>query len=173
MASTPDPGGTGGPEDISELFGAYCTSARNCWAVGDYGMVGIQRELLNQVLHWNGRRWSKTSLFNPDGAGIGASNSLEGVTCTTAANCWAVGTYGSISGGGGVILNQAQRWNGHGWSLVATPDPGGTANGDNNFLTGVRCWSAALCWAVGDQQPMGQSGINEALRWNGRHWLVG
>jgi hypothetical protein len=171
LITTPSPGGTA-TGDFSHLAGLSCTSASNCWAAGSYGSEGTQFTALNQILHWDGRQWSQVTTPNPDGTSAGAGNLLAGVACTSAGNCWAVGDYGSIGGGAGTVLNEALRWNGTNWSLVTTPDPAGTGNGETNMLNGVRCASANSCWAVGTQIP-GQYDLNEALQWNGSNWSIG
>jgi hypothetical protein len=167
--ATPDPGGTASG-DFSLLQSVSCPSPGSCWAVGAYGSHGIQSTSLNQALHWNGRKWSRVATPDPDGTGGGASNLLFDLACTSSASCWAVGGYGTILSSQGVQLNQALHWDGGKWSLVPTPDPGGTANLDTNFLSGVRCTSAASCWAVGDSQQAGRARVNQALHWNGSRW---
>lgn len=170
--STPNPGGTGAKGDISELIGLGCTSASNCWAAGEYGNFGTMT-FLNQLLHWNGKKWSKAPTPNPDGIGTGASNNLEAVNCVSPASCWAVGSYGSISGSTGEVLNEALRWTGKKWSLATVPNPAGTANQDQNFLFSIRCTSPHYCWTVGEQEKSGGSDLNQALHWNGAKWSVG
>jgi hypothetical protein len=171
QARTPDPGGTASG-DFSALNAVSCPSPASCWAVGGYGSSGSSFTALNEVLHWNGRTWSLASSPDPDGTGAGASNFLSDVVCTSAANCWAVGNYGSTRGGG-VILNQALHWDGTAWSQAPTPNPAGTVSGALNFLRGVRCASPASCWAVGRDAPAGQSDRNQSLHWNGSTWSVG
>jgi hypothetical protein len=167
---TPNPDGTGG-NAVNTLSGVTCTAASDCWAVGDYGSESSTSiTLLNQALHWDGAQWTLVSTPDPDGSGTGAQNGLFGVTCTSPTYCWAAGVYGFISGGEGIVLNEAMLWNGTTWSLASTPDPGGTANGDVNELRSVRCASASLCWAVGDIQPNGGGEANQALRWDGTTW---
>jgi hypothetical protein len=170
QVTTPNPG-VG-----NALNGVACASPVSCWAVGTYttaGSPGSPGANLDQALHWNGRRWSQVRTPDPDGTGGGAVNELSDVTCTSPAGCWAVGDFGTISGNTGIIENQVLRWNGRTWSLVHSPDPGGLANGDSNFLDRVRCASAASCWAVGYGAPAGQANRNQALHWNGRKWTTG
>jgi len=167
---TPDPGGTRAGAN-SMLSDVACTASANCWAVGLY--VNGNGASLNQALHWNGRTWSRVLTPDPNGTGAGASNTLNGVTCASPANCWAVGSYGFIRNGTGVQVNQALHWNGRTWSLVATPDPAGTASGDASELFSVRCIRSASCWAVGDSQRKGGSDLSQALHWNGTRWSTG
>jgi hypothetical protein len=163
---TPDPGGTGAGA-ISTLNDVACTTSANCWAVGLY--VTGSGASLNQALHWNGTRWSRVPTPEPNGA----SNTLNGVTCASPANCWAVGSYGDIHSGTRVQVNQALHWNGLKWSLVATPDPAGTASGDASELVSVRCIRPASCWAVGDSRRKGGPDLSQALHWNATRWSTG
>ena len=95
----------------------------------------------------------------------GSAAGLEGVFCTSAASCWAVGYFER----NGAWLNETLRWDGHHWSRVAAPSPGGTANGDTSELFGVRCTAAKNCWAVGFYEQHGVQ-LDEALHWNGKSW---
>ncbi len=167
QARTPTPGAGGA------LTGVGCASPDTCLAVGNYSTAGSPGATLNQALHWNGRKWSPVATPDPDGTGEGAVNELTDVTCTSLASCWAVGQFGTISNNVGLIVNQALHWNGRTWSLVPTPDPNGLANGDSNFLNGIRCASAASCWAVGYGAPAGQANRSQALHWNGTKWTAG
>lgn len=160
------------PGNSSVLNGVFCTSAANCWAVGTY-TPSAGNGGRNEVLHRNGRKWSQQTTPDPDGTGTGAGNQLFAASCTSATSCWAVGYYGSISGGTGVVLNEALRWNGRKWSLTTTPNPAGTAKLDENQLLGVRCSSASRCWTVGGQDKSGDSEVSQALHWNGTRWSTG
>jgi hypothetical protein len=165
----PNPGGTG-DADVNEFISVTCSSASRCWAAGTYGNLASPATFINEIFRWQGSKWSKVPVPNPDGTGGGAQNELFAVYCGSAANCWAVGSYGSISGGVGTILNEALHWGGSKWRLVATPNPAGTSDGDANELEGVRCTASANCWAVGDQQASNGPDLGVALRWNGSHW---
>jgi hypothetical protein len=71
---------------------------------------------------------------------------LNGVFCTSSANCWAVGQ--QTPSGGAAGINQVLHWGGSKWRPVTVPEPGGSAKGDSNTLGSVRCWNARDCWAV-------------------------
>ena len=154
--------------DLNELEGLSCTSAANCWASGSDGTSGSSAVTLNQVLHWNGRKWSEVSTPEPDGTGPFASNILVSVSCSSPVSCWTVGYLGSFSGG--PILNEALHWNGKHWSVASTPDPGGSGDDDHSILYGVRCTSRTSCWAVGQAQPSGESVQSQLVHWNGAKW---
>ena len=76
---TPNPGGTksGG---LNEIFALGCGAADNCWGAGTYGSANPPGKNLNEILHWNGKTWTKTATPNPDGTKTGAGNQLEAAT---------------------------------------------------------------------------------------------
>jgi hypothetical protein len=166
-AKTPNPGGTK-PGAVNEAFALGC-AVNSCWAAGTDGSTEPSARNLNEMLHWNGKNWAKTTTPNPDGTKAGANNELGAITCLVPADCWAVGNSGSNIVGVGVGRNVALHWNGRKWRKVATPNPAGTATGDVNILLGVRCVAAGNCWAVGAQESA--TGIrDEILHWNGTKW---
>ena len=67
---------------------------------------------------------------------------LEGVSCSSAKACTAVGTYGD----GARESTLAERWNGTKWALQTTPNP---SDAGASHLKGVSCSSATACTAVG------------------------
>ena len=166
QVNTPNPGGTK-PGGVNEAFALGCGAADNCWAAGSYG---TPNKSLNEILHWNGSRWTKVTAPNPGGTGTGAGNSMDAVSCLSSANCWAVGNDGSTTVGAGVGRNIALHWNGRTWRKVKTPNPEGTAAGELNELLGVRCVSPANCWAVGVLASLTTGVRDEILHWNGRKW---
>jgi len=170
--SVPQPGGRTAL-GLSELFGVSCPVPASCWAVGS-SERGDSAPRLNQVLHWNGRRWSLVSVRTPS-----RFSELIGVSCPAPRSCWAVGAYLIIGDGSFnqlTALNLALHWNGRRWSRVATPDQDGTSQGSGNQLIGVGCTAPADCWAVGSSgNVFGRvAGIelNQALHWNGRKWSL-
>ncbi|HEX9065688.1 MAG TPA: hypothetical protein VF843_11315 [Streptosporangiaceae bacterium] len=171
VMKTPQPGGTS-PGSVNALIGLTCASPDDCWAAGTDGTFSAPITLVNEVLHWNGSKWRLAAVPNPDGTGGGASNELFGDFCSNSQNCWAVGDYGSISGGVGSILTEALHWNGATWTHVTTPSPGGTADKADSELFAVRCSRPSACWAVGSSQtPTGRT-KNVLLEWNGTSWSV-
>jgi hypothetical protein len=172
--TVPSPGGTA-MGAINELNGLACASAVNCWAAGVAGSLTSNpstNKLLNDVLHWNGKSWAMQAVPDPGGGGAGSADTLLGITCSSARNCWAVGSAGQLAVGP-PTLNEALRWNGTKWSSFKTPNPGGTGTGDLSTLNGVRCTSAANCWAVGESQQTGGIEHQEILHWTGKKWFVG
>jgi hypothetical protein len=153
---------------LNELIGVSCTSAKSCVAVGSALRLGTNGRELNAILRWNGAKWLKEQVPNPDGTDPGSVSGLLGVTCASASDCWAVGSFGGMGIGSG--RNQALHWNGKKWKVVSTPNPAGTAKMDTNTLNGARCTSPANCWAVGDTSHDNGPHQNEILHWNGTKW---
>lgn len=166
MAGVPSPGGfaTGA---TSELNAIRCTAPGNCWAVGFYERHSARA----QALHWNGKQWKAIQVPQPGGILNGEITELMDVTCVSAANCWAVGRYGSVAPSQ-EFLNLVVHWTGKRWSLLAPPQPGGTSGGDISSLSGIKCSSAKSCLAVGTYGFNTSTTVlrNEALSWNGTKW---
>ena len=69
-----------------------CRSAVSCYGVGQ----GFTRTGgTTNVVHWNGRTWSKVSSANPPGT---HDASLSGVACATSTSCEAVGSFRNLLG---------------------------------------------------------------------------
>jgi hypothetical protein len=157
---------------LNELFAVRCTSKTNCWAAGDSQRPGDGT--LDQLLHFNGKKWSVVSAPTPGGSVAGDINTLNDLACTSASSCWAVGDYG-IQGTGvnpQILLNQTLHWDGQKWTFVKTPNPAGTSTGRANVLDSVRCTASTDCWAAGtDGKTMTAPRLrNEMLHWNGQKW---
>ena len=75
------------PTTSGRLTGVTCTSALDCWAVGQaVPLGGTAPQTL--TLHWNGAAWSAVPSGNTNPA---RENILYGVACTSSDNCWSVG----------------------------------------------------------------------------------
>jgi hypothetical protein len=103
-AIQPTPNPTGGT--FSSLSGVSCTAATACTAVGHFWYTnssgtGAQVTLAER---WNGSSWAIQPTPNPTGA-IGSS--LNGVSCTAATACTAVGFYYKSTGNS---LSLAERY---------------------------------------------------------------
>ena len=172
LASVPNPGGTG-PNDINLLDAVRCASAKDCWAAGLAGKVSGSLRIRNNMLHWNGKKWSHVFVPAPGLTKKGSFSELDGLSCTSAANCLAVGTYlAATSTSSAKVLNEILRWNGRKWVMASTPEPGGMSKASSNELIGVTCSSASDCWAVGGVggSIFTESALNQALHWNGKMW---
>jgi hypothetical protein len=154
IRTTPTPGSSG------VLAGVACTSPAACLAVG--GRRTTVKNLVTLAEGWNGTGWKVQSSPNPRGAAVAG---LGGISCPGPAACMAVGARTDPTGES--TFNLAESWNGTGWSLVHTPNPGSTVN----ELFGLSCTSPTNCMAVGDFVGIG-NGHTLAESWNGTHWSV-
>jgi hypothetical protein len=136
--------------DQTGLDGVTCISATDCWALG-YSNQGQQEESGNSqetlVEQYTGSGWKIVSSPNPPGS---TSSRLQAVTCTSAGDCWAVGSSGMAGGNQQPLIEQDT---GSGWSIAPSPNPPDTT--DPSTLSGVSCAGADDCWAVGDYGPSG------------------
>jgi streptogramin lyase len=158
-AATP-PGATS-----SILRSIACSAGSNCDAVGYTTSAG---KIVTLAEHWDGKEWMVRSTPNPAGA---SESRLEGVSCTSASNCMAVGNYKA----GSVVAALAERWNGSTWSLVTTPASGTPAP----YLYGISCSGPSDCWAVGKSgyqqgEEVEHKPVSAALleHWNGAWSIV-
>jgi len=145
----PSPNGV--HEGGNNLGGVSFVSAKDGWAVGDFGLPEGTVHTLTE--HWDGSAW--TVVPSPDGPS--GNGDLEAVSAVATDDVWAVGHAG--------LATLAMRWDGSAWEIVPTPSPGGAS-----FLADVAAFSATDVWAVGYTQ----SGTNATLveHWDGSTWTV-
>ena len=150
------------------LSGVSCTSAGACTAVGL--KVNSAGDVLTLVERWNGTTWAVQATPNPPPVGPLPYSALNGVSCTSAWACTAVGY--SENNYLGYPLPLAERWNGTTWAIQATPNP---SYEDDGELIGVSCTSAWACTAIGyyGQDPSGGDFEGTlAEGWNGKTWAM-
>jgi hypothetical protein len=82
------------------------------------------------------------SLVSSPNTGPTEYNTLYGVSCPSASDCWAAGYYYNGSHSQTLI----EHWDGSAWSIVPSPN---SSTSESNFLLGITCTSATDCWAVG------------------------
>lgn len=121
----------------SFLDDVACEGASSCTAVGYY--ENSSGDSQNVAEHWNGSKWSLE--VTPDYSK--QQSTLNGVACTSASNCTAVGQAWNTAQ---AWVTSAEHWNGHKWSLEVTPDAPGAVE---NYAQGVACASATNCMSVG------------------------
>jgi len=138
------------------LYGVYCTTADDCWAVGSEGTIihydgttwtavesPIDFQLASvfcladddcwavghagKVAHYDGSTWSIS-------AQLPSTFDLRSVFCNAADDCWTVG-----------IFNKIFHYDGASWTSVYSP--GSTFDA----LTSVSCAAANDCWAISTQ----------------------
>ncbi len=89
IETTPNPTGATG----SYLYGESCSGAGACTAVGWYFNSSDVELTLAEA--WNGTAWSIQTTPNPAGS---TDSQLDGVSCSAASACEAVGFYDDVSG---------------------------------------------------------------------------
>jgi hypothetical protein len=145
------------------LTSVSCTSASACTAVGEYESSGGVKTALAEG--WNGTAWSLQTAAVPTGA---KKSYLEGVSCTAAAACTAVGTYESSAG---VQTALAESWNGTAWSLQTTAKL--SSETKSSHLNDVVCTSTSSCLTVGNM-VVKEAGLEVhhvlAERWSSGEW---
>ena len=152
---TPNPPGHG----VKLLNSVACTSRSSCMAVGNEFDPATGESLGTLAERWNGRTWRIVPTFKP--APHGPNAGLNGVACTSASACTAVGNQT-------LVKTLAERWNGRRWQVQATPNPSG---GQNIFLAGVACPARTVCTAFG--LNLTSSGpFTLAERWSGGRWRI-
>ena len=144
LVPTAVPAGAGG----AAFFAVTCTGVSECWAVGGTTGAGGGSSTGVLVERWNGTSWAEVPSPDPAGA---VGGFLEGVSCASASDCWAVGF--STDETGAAVSTLAEHWDGRAWSIAPGPATG-QAYGQ---LDGVTCISASDCWAVGDTGPVQQN----------------
>jgi len=128
----PSPGHNNQPLAIA------CPAADNCITVGD-DISSLTQVALGEA--WNGTKWTILSTPSPSASYMTA---LNGVSCSAAGACTAVGNWFHYNTGR--IRTLAEVWNGTAWSIQASANP--TSSVDSGF-GGVSCLAASGCTAVG------------------------
>lgn len=143
------------------LVAVSCPTARFCVAVGYYTPGPFSDLTLIEI--WNGSRWSVSPSRNP-----GSYSHLTGVSCTSSRNCEAVGFYlNDCSPHTGGSSGLVERWDGHDWSVVASP----RLSCHLPQLQAVSCSSWFSCTAVGSYYH-GSGDWTLVESWDGRRWSV-
>ncbi|MGI8435409.1 MAG: hypothetical protein ACR2NX_00665 [Chthoniobacterales bacterium] len=142
------------------LRGVSCVTASDCWAAGYSSNDGVAFQTVTE--HWNGNSWAIVPSPNitPTGA-----NTLQGVSCVGASDCWAAG----YSSSNGVTQTLTEHWNGISWAIVTSAN----TSPNYNLLSGVTCVAASDCWAVG-RDRFNTDFITHTLteHWNGSSWAI-
>jgi hypothetical protein len=156
----PTPNPSGGSNNM--LGGVSCTSADSCLAVGSY-FEGRGNNLLAET--WNGANWTLQTAPLPAG---GLGGSFDGVSCSSATACSAVGSYADS---GNQNESLAESWDGAAFTVETVTAPGDPTT---NTLDAVSCSASPSldCMAVGwyFESGAGEVAISFASSWNGTTW---
>jgi hypothetical protein len=118
-----------------------CPGASACTSVGYRNFDASDQAPLAEA--WNGSTWATQRTPRPSGSRL---LTLNGVSCTSPAQCIAVGNWSPQSSDTPVYA-LAEAWNGTAWALQSVPNPAGSTFTN---LNGVTCGSADQCVAVGN-----------------------
>ncbi|MGC1852879.1 MAG: amidase domain-containing protein [Solirubrobacterales bacterium] len=154
------------PEGATDAFleGVSCRSVNACLAVGRYHNGSVDLPLVEL---WDGTKWSAASAPLPSGASGGY---LDGISCSSASNCWAYGrtqVTSSEQAEGKTPTPFLARWTGSGWQTVAVPKP---PLGTGTTLTAISCASDTACTAVGRYTNSHAETLPLAYTWSGTDW---
>ena len=155
--TTPNPVGSLG----DRLSGVSCPSPGWCTAVGDDFDSGGRQVTLAEA--WDGSTWAAQPTPTPSGA---VESVLNGVSCSSATSCVAVGKYRDSTG---TAQPLTEIWDGSQWLIQAVPNPTGS---EASILNGVSCTSSTSCTAVGYYVSQYERSLTLAEFWNGTSWTV-
>jgi hypothetical protein len=148
------------PTEPQYLNGLTCQSATFCVAVGAYEIQpGLTQTL---VLTYDGTNWTIAPSPNSSPTEI---NILGTVSCTSATNCVAVGTFF----GGAASSTLIETFDGTNW--VITPSPNAPAS-KGNTLYGVSCVSPSACEAVGNYADSDFTLHTLVEKYDGTSWVI-
>jgi hypothetical protein len=143
------------------LAGVSCASAHACMAVGYYfDAAGTRRTLAEE---WNDSGWTVQSTPNLADA---ADAVLASVSCLSAQDCTAVGSYNDTTG---FSFPLAEHWNGSKWSVQPSAGPTSPAG---SVLNSVSCTTRNACTAAGGYVNSTGTLITLVERWNGTTWEI-
>ena len=156
LGLTADPNVADPANGENDLTGVSCVTSAFCTAVGwDINPEGGSGNPTTMAEIWDGTAWT----IEPTAPLTGTSQ-FNGVTCSSATECVAVGTQN------GQPL--AETWNGSTWTVETTPNPAGATS---SSLASVSCSGAGTCSAVGSYSTT-TSTASFAENWDGTAWTL-
>jgi IPT/TIG domain len=152
---------------LAGLYDVSCTSSGDCEAVGSYENTSPPPTTLAMAATETNGTWGQAVKVSSPGSGGTVLNILEGVTCTSAGNCEAVGLYGnSVNTGYAMAATET----GGTWrqAVAVTAPAGAYGSPPQSSLDSLSCTSAGNCEAVGSY-PLSSSSdqATEATETNG------
>jgi hypothetical protein len=142
--------------DTSDLHGVSCVKRTFCAAVGSDVLTSKRWITLAEV--WRGVRWEITP--TPPLTSL-EFNSLNAVSCSSPADCMAVG-----SAGDQLLI---ERWQGASWTIQRAPTPAGSTS---SLLYGVSCVTRKWCMAAGYYLSPSAGVLAFTEVWTGKHWSI-
>ncbi|MGH7687193.1 MAG: hypothetical protein ACREN2_10310 [Candidatus Dormibacteria bacterium] len=154
------------PSDTANVLnGVSCPTATNCWAAGTQRASGKLDQTLVEVWSPSTTSWVKVTsdnMFDPSDATT--VNQLNGVSCNSSTNCWAVGWFSNDKSDPSTTwhdrgLGLGLHWNGTNGTFDPVKIPSAPAEGVNYKLTGVSCVNDGFCVAVGAKSTRESVGV--------------
>jgi hypothetical protein len=108
--------------NLTSFYGLTASQGQ-AWAVGEYLDGSYQDRAL--IESWNGTRWSIAD--NPQPGSV--RDMLFGASALSPSDVRAVGDQ---EGRSGKFETLAEHWDGSGWTVIPTPDPGSNGCGPGN-----------------------------------------
>lgn len=135
----------GAADPTSILIGVACTRRGDCSAGGSYNDADGNGQAM-AVTQSRGRWARAVEILLPSNAAADPYAEVNGVACTGAGNCVAVGYYQTTAGyDQGFIVTQTRGT----WGRAQQATPPANASASTVELFGVACTSARACEAVG------------------------
>jgi len=145
------------------LNSVACPAMDRCIAVGSMNSSADPRGG-RALAEMGPRPWTISPIPSP-----GLHAALQSITCLSAGDCVAVGSW--IVSAGDLPRTLVESWDGTSWSVVPSPAPG-----NDSWLEAVACASTAQCVAVGsystNYNDMNANGSTLVESWDGRTWSV-
>ena len=151
-------------QDPSSLSSVSCFNAKSCVAAGR--STNLQGNTVPAAEHWNGKKWSRSSLPNPKQS---TDAELLGMSCLSSPFCFAVGFATYPSSATPQLPIAEVRGSFAVWSVHLGVSPAGAALGRFN---GASCISTTHCMVVGEYSSPGTNTLNTPLAetWFGTGW---
>lgn len=137
--------------DEGYLWDVSCVATNSCTVVGDAGELPATKPgvpLVQGVAErWDGTKWTNETVPFPKEP----SNStiLDAVSCRTASECTAVGTYGTDTMSVYHSYPVAENWNGSEWTFTKLPMPPAGTTIAVTYLNALSCAAAGQCVTTG------------------------
>jgi hypothetical protein len=133
-------------------------SAADVWAAGESFAPGAPATAL--IVHWNGTTWAQVPSPGPSGPHLIVR--LNKLSMDSAADGWAMGDVQDAQHG--TTTSLVAHWNGTSWRQV-------TVSPAFEFR-GVRSFSPANAWAVGNDRASSGQLRPAAFHWDGTRWTL-
>ena len=146
-ASAPTPGDASSASPNNELTAVSCASTTSCVAVGYFAATAGSTGQQALIEVYAAGSWTGIAAPLPAGASTSPQNALDAVSCPSAGDCVAVGSYLDASGSQQALLDVEVAGS---WTSSVAPLP---ADADhlqgNNTLDAITCTAIGTCAAVG------------------------